>query len=88
MKNVYANQLRATKTNAYNDGVWDGMRMGLNLCAIALNHACGFGETRIRRVEAKVQELVNEIVVMNDPMVTKDHIEKALKQIRGEHWEE
>ena len=87
MKNAYANQLRQTKDKAYTDGVWDGMRMGFNIVAIALNHECGFGESRIRRVEQKVQELVDEIVVTNDPEVTDAHIKQALKQIRGDAWD-
>lgn len=86
MKNAYANKLRQTKDNAYTDGVWDGMRMGFNIVAIALNHEFGFGESRIKRLEQKVQALVDEIVVTNDPMVTDAHIQQALKQIRGEEW--
>ena len=64
-----------------------GMRMGFNIVAIALNHIFGFGESRLKRLEAKVQDLVNEIVDTNDPYVTKTHIETALKQIRGKEWE-
>ena len=87
MKNAYASKLRQTKDNAYTDGVWDGMRMGFDIVAIALNHKFGFGNERITRLEQKVQELVNEIVDTNDPYVTKVHIREALKQIRGEDWE-
>jgi hypothetical protein len=86
MKNAYATKLRQTKDNAYADGVWNGLQMGLNLAAIALNHKFGFGESRLQRLEQKVQELVNEIVDTNDPIVTKTHIEIALKQIRGKGW--
>ena len=88
MKNAYARKLLQTKDNAYTDGVWDGMRRGFNLVAIALNRTDGFGEKRIKRLEAKVQELVNEIVDTNDPVVTNAHIEKALRQIRGKGWDE
>jgi hypothetical protein len=62
--------------------------MGFNIVAIALNHTFGFGEERLSRLEAKVQELVNEIVDTADPLVTKVHIETAIKQIRGDAWEE
>jgi hypothetical protein len=41
---------------------------------------------RLSRLEGKVQELVDEIVDTNDPIVTKAHIETALKQIRGKEW--
>lgn len=86
MKNAYATKLRETKNNAYSDGVWAGIQMGLNLAAIALNHKFGFGEERLKRLEQKVQKLVDEIVDTNDPLVTKVHIETALKQIRGKEF--
>lgn len=85
-KNAYAKKLFQTKNNAYADGVWNGLQMGLNLAAIALNHKFGFGNLRLSRLEQKVQELVDEIVDTNDPIVTKAHIETALKQIRGKDW--
>lgn len=87
-KNAYFNKLRQTKDKAYTDGVWDGMRMGFNIVAIALNHTFGFGEERLSRLEAQVQSLVDEIVDTNDPVVTDEHIKKAIKQIRGEGWDE
>ena len=86
MKNAYATKLRETKNNAYSDGVWAGIQMGLNLAAIGLNHDFGFGEERLKRLEQKVQKLVDEIVDTNDPLVTKVHIETALKQIRGKEF--
>lgn len=86
VKNAYATKLRETKNNAYSDGVWAGIQMGLNLAAIGLNHEFGFGEERLKRLEQKVQELVDEIVDTNDPLVTKVHIETALKQIRGKEF--
>ncbi len=86
VKNAYATKLRETKNNAYSDGVWAGIQMGLNLAAIGLNHEFGFGEERLKRLEQKVQALVDEIVDTNDPLVTKVHIETALKQIRGKEF--
>jgi hypothetical protein len=85
-KNCFAQQMLQNKEKAYSNGVWDGMRMGFNIVAIALNHKFGFGETRLSRLEAKVQDLVDEIVDTADPVVTKVHIETALKQIRGDAW--
>lgn len=86
-KNAYLKNVREVKETAYRDGVWDGMRMGFNIVAIALNHQFGFGETRLKRLEGVVQDLVNEIVDTNDPLVTKVHIEKEIKRIRGEAWD-
>ena len=87
-KNCFAKQMFKQKETSYMNGVWDGMRMGFNIVAIALNHIFGFGEKRLSRLEAKVQALVNEIVDTNDPYVTKVRIERGIKQIRGEAWED
>lgn len=87
VKNAFASKLIQTKDKAYTDGVWDGMRMGFDIVAIALNHEFGFGNERLTRLEQKVQGLVNEIVDTNDPLVTKVRIKKSLKQIRGEEWD-
>lgn len=85
-KNCFAQQMFQNKEKAYRNGVLDGMRMGFNIAAIALNRVYGFGEERLSRLEKKVQDLVDEIVDTNDPVVTKVHIETAIKQIRGEAW--
>lgn len=84
MKNAYAGKLAQAKQQSYADGVWDGMQMGLDLCAIALNHRYQFGVIRLRRLEDKVQELINEIIDTRDPDVTKAHIRTALRQIWGD----
>ena len=85
-KNVFLKQVKQVKEESYRDGVWDGMRMGFNITAIALNHIFGFGEERLSRLEAKVQELVDEMITTNDPYVNKVHIETAVKQIRGDKF--
>lgn len=86
-KNSYIDVVKKAKEKAYADGVWSGMRMGLNLCAIALNHEFEFGETRLTRLERKVQELIDEIIDTNDPYVTQVRVSCALKQIRGDAFE-
>ena len=87
MANCFATQLQQIKEKQYRAGVMDGMRMGFDVVAIALNHTFGFGDERLSRLEVKVQELVDEIVDTADPLVTRVHIEKALNQIRGEDWD-
>ena len=84
--NAYAKKLFRTKENAYADGVWCGVKLGINLVAIALNHEYGFADIRLSRLEKRVQKLIDEIVDTADPEVTKAHIETALKQIRGKDW--
>ena len=86
MKNAYFNKLRSTKDKAYMDGFWDGMRIAFNIVAIALNRVFGFGEARIKRLETKVQALVDELIDTKDPLVNSVHIEEAVKQIRGNAW--
>lgn len=85
-KNCFSQQLLQIKEKAYREGVMGGMHMGFNIVAIALNHTFGFGDERLKRLETKVQALVDEIVVTNDPVVTEEHINQALKQIRGDNW--
>ena len=87
MANKFLSNIKEIKEKAYRDGVWDGMRMGFNIVAIALNHKFGFGEQRLKRLEGKVQSLVDEMITTNDPYVNKVHIENAIKQIRGEAWD-
>lgn len=88
--NCFSKQLIQIKEAQYRKGVMDGMRMGFNLVAIALNHnkRFGFGEGRLSVLEGDVQALVDEIVDTADPYVTKVRINRALKQIRGEAWED
>ena len=88
MKNAYANKLRTTRDTAYTDGIWDGINLGLNLCAIANNRVHGHGDARLTKTEAYVQKLVDELIDTNDPLVNKVHIEEAVRQIRGEHYNE
>lgn len=86
-KNHLAMQLKTVKENAYANGVMDGIGMGLDLCTIALNRLFGFGVSRIETLEKGVNELVGEIIDTNEPGLTQQKIEIALKQIRGEDYE-
>jgi hypothetical protein len=86
MKNAYLYNHKQAKEQEYRKGIVDGMDMGFNLVAIALNHKFGFGEQRLSQLEAAVQALVDEIVDTNDPLVTQVHIETAVKQIRGDKY--
>lgn len=87
MKNAYLGNLKEVKEKHYREGVWDGMRMGFNIVAIVLNHVFGFGEQRLKRLEAAVQNYVDDIIKTSDPYVVKVHIERELKRIRGEAWD-
>lgn len=86
-KNSFYNRMKQKERDQYRDGVQGGLKFGLDLVVIALNHEFGFGAERIARLEKKVQELLNEVDYVNDPEVTRAHISKALKQIRGDDYE-
>lgn len=94
-KNAYAAKLMANRERremeAYNRGKNDGIDFALNLVTIALNDLYSFGADRIKRLEAYMGELAQEIVDTGDPEVNNAHIEQRIKQIRGQDyqvWEE
>lgn len=84
--NRYAKVLQNAKQREYENGLWDGLRMGLNLCAIALNHEFAFGEERLKKLETAVNVLVNEVIDIDDPLLAKRRIETAVKQIRKDAY--
>jgi len=81
--NAFYTKMKQKEREQYRDGVQGGMKMAFDLVAIALNHEFGFGKKRLERLEKKIQEFVNEIDIMDNPIVTRAHLAKALKQIRG-----
>lgn len=85
-KNSFAKTLQAKCEKEYSNGVWHGLLMGLDIVTIALNHKFNFGAKRIEELESYVQELINDIVKVNDPELTKHRLKKAIKQIRGEDY--
>ena len=86
MKNAFADKIFSSNKQKYQDGFWDGMRIMLNLCAIALNHVFGYGDVRLSRLEAYVQKLVAELIDVDDPLVNAVHIESEVKRIRKDNF--
>ena len=86
-KNLFYNRMMQLRRDEYRDGVEGGMKIALDIVVIALNREFGFGEQRIERLEKVVSALFDEIVDMNDPDVTRAHLNKALKDIRGADYE-
>ena len=86
-KNQFATILKAARDKAYEEGVWNGLRMGFDITTIALNHDFGFGADRIKRLETQVVEIINEIHESPDPYLSKENLLKSLKQIMGEDYE-
>lgn len=87
-KNAYAQALLKATKESYNKGVWDGMNFMLNLCAISGNRKLGLGDKRLTVLEQGVQELVDEFVDEDDPLVNEVHIERTVRQIRKKGWVE
>lgn len=85
-RNHYAAQLHAAKEDAYKRGVWDGIRMGVCIVAIALNLVFGFAKKRLERLEVKINEIIDEIVRTDEPELTRKHIVEAIRRIRGEDF--
>ena len=84
MANNFYTRMKMKERNQYRQGVTDGMKMAFDIVSIALNHEYGFGQERLTRLGMKVQKLVDEINETNDADVTRAHLDKALRQIRGE----
>lgn len=85
--NKLASMLKEAYEKGRVQGVMEGTVLGHNLDVIAINHLWHKGETQIARLEEYVNELYREIVVVNDPDLTRHNIDKALKQIRGADFE-
>ena len=90
MKNNFLNEVMQGRKKKYQDGFWDGMRIMLNLVAIALNHnpKRRFGDKRLTELEADVQALIDELIDVNDPTVNAVHIEREVRRIRGKNFVE
>ena len=86
-KNHLAKALKEASDKAYDIGVWNGIRMGFDITAIALNHDFKFGADRIARLEEKTLELLKEVADSPDPALAAETMRKSLKQIMGEDYE-
>lgn len=88
MKNALVGKILNSNKQKYQDGFWDGMSMMLNLVAIALNHnpKRRFGDGRLTELESDVQDLIDELIDVNDPLVNAVHIEREVKRIRGKNF--
>lgn len=90
-RNAYAQKALANRAGRdkmlYEKGYNDGVTIALNIVAIALNDAFGFGGERLTKLESHVQELFDEVISVGDPEVNQYHIEQRVKQIRGEEYE-
>ena len=67
---------------AFENGVEEGFRFGINLAIIAFHRSLGIGKKRIKRTEAVCQQLLDEIVDMKDSAWTEKKIKEALEEIR------
>ncbi len=68
--------------NAVFKGRKEGVLLGIDIVAIALNEEYGFGAERLKRLDGRVQELLNEIQSYNDMDKLAADLAKRLMQIR------
>lgn len=87
MANKLAQLLQKARQQGFEDGLYQGLQFGVNLTAIAFNHRYGFGDKRLTLIQGDVQKLVDEVVDVNDPAVTEEHIRYEMRRIRGENYE-
>lgn len=60
----------------------EGILIGIDIVAIALNEEFGFGAERLKRLDARVQKLLDEIHTYKDMEVLAAHLAKRLIEIR------
>lgn len=73
-------QLQAAKFS----GMCEGLMMGLDLAAVASNHALGIGAKRLSEVSKEVQGILDEIQSIKDYDRLRADLVKELTRIYGE----
>ena len=67
---------------AFQEGVENGFRFGINLVSIAFHRTLGIGRKRMKLVEAECQRLLDELVDVKDSAWTDKKIREALEEIK------
>ena len=80
MNNTLIRQLGEAKEK----GMRQGILIGLDLCAIALNHKFGFGKERLKVLTAEVQDYLDEMGNAKDMERVWADITKELIAIWGD----
>lgn len=80
MSKTLIKQLQAAKIA----GMREGLMMGLDLFAVASNHALGIGAERLSRVQKEVQGILDEILSNKDNDRTRTDLVNELTRIYGE----
>lgn len=89
MAKQYAKQLTATYQKGFEEGLWNGEMLMIDICSVALYNCFGFGSTN----PMKWDKLGAEIQRINDELMSSDkgeveigfeHLINALAKIFGE----
>ena len=87
--NNYAKQMKAMYHKGFDDGLWSGEMLMIDICSVALYNLYGFGKTN----PEKWDKLGAEIQRINDELMSSDkdeveigfeHLINALAKIFGE----
>lgn len=78
MKNNFLKQLQ----DAAFKGRQEGVLIGIDIVAIALNEEYNFGAERLKRLDTRVQGLLNEIQSYKDMDLLAANLAKRLMEIR------
>lgn len=82
-KNQLLQMVRAARNEGYADGLWFGLQLGTNITVISADHVLDLEEESLTRVFVEAQRIVDDIVDVNDPEVTKAHIRYEIQRIFG-----
>lgn len=88
--NKLAKQLKTTKQSGFNEGLWSGEMIMLDICSVALYNCFGFGTTnpaKWDKLSAEIQRINDELFNPRKPDEVSlgfEHLVKALVKIYGE----
>lgn len=82
-KNQLVQMMRNARNEGYAAGLWLGLQLGTNITVISANHALDLEAEPLARVFVEAQRIVDDIVDVNDPEVTEEHIRYEIQRIFG-----
>lgn len=89
-KNNLAKQLKQAKQSGFEEGLWSGEMIMIDICSVALHNCFGFGSTnpaKWDKLGAEIQRIQDELFNPKQPDEVSlgfEHMVKALVSIFGE----
>lgn len=90
MKSNYARQLKAVKQSGFEEGLWSGEMIMIDICSVALYNCFGFGKRspeKWDKLGAEIQRINDELMKptnRDDVSLGFEHMVQALVKIFGE----